>query len=231
MLTALFATLVAMLVFADARAQVRGPSVKEVRERVDADPAIARAAKLAELDAWLRRLVGRYAVSGSVGMPYRYSPVCRRNTRCQEPALPPNSGFKGLADCTRIGDGPGVHCLVNITGIKGRQYRIYPKAMLYGIDPDALGIRYLQVNGESIAEGDIGTLAGDSVSFRFTCPIVRMPMYNTLYCHREVRIQAAPDGKRVEISTRTDEPSGPLMGLPVIGQGPIVEEMQLRRLP
>lgn len=221
---------IAVLASRELGAQGRGLSAKELRDRVAMDPAAARAAKLAELDAWLRRLVGRYRITGSAGVPYRYNSTCRPGLTCDEPPLRPPASFRGLADCVSIGGGPGVSCIVNLVGPDGAPIRNTPKISLYGLDPDNLGIRYLQVNAGSIAEGEFGELEGNSITFRVRCPIVRAPMYNTLYCRREVKIYAPPDGKSIQIWTRTDQPTGPVMGLPVI-QGPQVEDLLLQRLP
>ncbi len=54
-----------------------------------------RALRLKELDAWLRRLPGRYRIKGEV-------------------RLGSDSGsVDGIADCSGVGDGPGVNCIIN----------------------------------------------------------------------------------------------------------------------
>lgn len=156
-----------------ARAQARGPTVNEVRERTAQEPEAARAAKLAELDAWLRRLVGRYRTG--------------------------EGQRQILSDCVSVGTGPGVHCVRGVGSFT-------PAMTLYGVDPDALGIRFLEVNGNSIAEGDLGKLRGNTVHFsRIQCPstLERRAKMDITTCERQLRIYAPPEGRYVLVQQYT----------------------------
>lgn len=103
--------------------------------------------------------------------------------------------LSGKGDCTRIGTGAGVHCVLDFDWptISPHQVTVpespYAPAMLmYGIDPDAPGLHYLQVNNRSIAEAASGTLEGNVASFQTSC--VNAPPN----CVRFVKIIATPEG-------------------------------------
>jgi len=196
-ITAASAFLICATAFAagEASAQARGPSVMEKRSNATESPDFARARKLGELDTWLRRLVGRYVVT--------------------------RSGItQGRADCIIIGDGPGVHC-VNGGAEAAQSATLFssggPWMILFGLDPDAPGIRYLRVDGQSLAEGDLGKLSGDTVTFsRVQCPTsIQIPFrpqprfgipptINILACYRHVRIYAPAGDEGSLIQTKTE---------------------------
>jgi hypothetical protein len=167
---ALLLACAALLVAVEAQAQVRGSRQEKPGT---AQSAAAHAAKLGELDAWLGRLKGRFHVS-------------RRGR------------FMSLEDCTGFGDGPGIHCVIgppqNALTVSA------PTMILYGLDPDAPGVRYLQVNGRSIAEGDLGKLSGDTVTFsKVPCPkfVDEQPRIAIMTCDRKLRIYAPPHGRYI----------------------------------
>jgi hypothetical protein len=170
----------ATLTWNAACAQARGLPAQKVRERSGSGGAIAQSLELSSLDAWLRRLVGRFHVTGN--------------------AI--NAGVQGLVDCSGVGDGPGVHC---VSDLKSSQLRFFPRVALYGLDPATQGLRYLEVDNLSRVDHAAGTLAGDRATFQVRCPAVS---YSNNYvkvttCRRVVRIHAPPHGRFVEIWTDT----------------------------
>src|SRR5512147_1103009 len=81
----------------------------------------------ADMDVWLRRLVGSYKLDGSANA-FACPSAC--------------SGVKGKVDCTAIGTGPGVQCIMNATwqeywSMTGQPTLIDyldPSMMLFGLD-------------------------------------------------------------------------------------------------
>ena len=169
----------------DAHAQARGPSAAQVREQGQKvtgkkgkeesvlDDA-ARASKLAEMEAWLRRLVGRFRIEGRIEQPMLIAGAGGRPVPVTQ-----TGKITGIADCVGIGDGPGVHCVLNATwpmmsyttlplrGSVGNNVpsngrdNLQPAMFLIGIDRNALRIQFLQVDNLSEAEGWEGDLADD----------------------------------------------------------------------
>jgi hypothetical protein len=68
-----------------------------------------------------------------------------------------------------------------------------PAMMLFGFEPDDLGIRYMLVDSQGVAEGGLGLLTGDT--FMAKEPCVGTPGN----CQRIMRIYARPDGKVVQM--------------------------------
>lgn len=157
----------------DVNAQTRGAAgaMKE-----NAEAAFARNSELTELDAWLRRLVGRFRIL------QRHQPL-------------------GEVDCVGIGNGPGVHCIFRITppGIQGVWIDVY----VFGLDLATPGINYLKLNSDGTAEGGVAKLLGSSIAFRGDCPVVPVGgPGTTISCWRELRIDAPHATKPVRIRTR-----------------------------
>lgn len=172
------------LVAAKAEAQARGPSVKTGSSDTGLNEG-EHTGKLAALDIWLRRLTGRFRIIGG-------------------------GRTLGTADCTHIGSGPGVHCMTGTYQadlvVRNNPF-VGPSMTLYGVDPEVPGIRYLRVNNQSHAEGDLGKLSGNTVTFgRVECPTTpnNPPQITILTCHRTVRYQAPPDSAWTLVQTRTD---------------------------
>jgi len=208
----LLSTCAALLFCGEVHAQARGPSVAALQDSV-AQPALSGPEKLAALDTWLRRLAGRYRI-----------------TRMGRAA--------GMEDCIGIGAGPGVQCVIgppppNPDGTA-------PTMVLYGVDPDVPGIRYLQVNGRSIAEGDLGKLSDDTLGFsKVQCPTTlnRQSGSSMLSCQRQVRIYAPPGSTDVLIQTHTEQriipPSRPGARHQQLGSQLIefTDDLRLQRIP
>ncbi len=202
-----------------AHAQARGPEVPGVKQPVQAETedeiAAARAAKLAELETWLKRLVGRFQYEGSMIMS-----TWDGCLGCGERAGYIRIGevyyvqreLIGTGDCRGFGTGSGVHCVVKVpwpspavVSPMGRT-KIFPwpgpaldpAMFLYGIDPDNVGIRLLLVDGQSIATTMLGFLQDDTVTFK-ACPGVPQDA-----CKRIFRVRAKSEGN-IEFSQQLRE--------------------------
>lgn len=161
-------------------AQAKGPSVQDIEARMNLDPEPTHETRKSDLDAWLRRLVGRFVVvQGGI-------PVTR-------------------VDCTSVGSGPGVRCVSLAVGPRVNRDTPGPAFTLYGIDPDLPGIRTLNVSGLSIADHDeAGKLRGNKVIFASACPLPphvppqgpRKPP-TPFSCWHQTTIFAPPDGDSV----------------------------------
>ncbi len=143
--------------------QARGPSAEEVHEhgqKVGKEEVLddtARARKLAELNDWLHRLTGRFRIDGEVEFP----------------GGPPNGEgmqggrVRGIADCIGIGDGPGVHCMINATWpifadplptTSDLLNAMQPAVLTIGLNLDPPGIQSLLVTDDSITQFWVGKL-------------------------------------------------------------------------
>ncbi len=65
--------------------------------------------------------------------------------------------------------------------------------ILYGIDPQRLQVRRLQVNSKSIAEEAFGNLNGNRVKFKFDC--VNEPAYPP--CRRSIVMEVSREGRLI----------------------------------
>lgn len=217
-----------------AHAQARGAGALEQRDiarakvrarvQLESTPEM-RATKLADLNAWLKRLQGQFRVTGEIWntIYMQCSPTGGEAgiRKCYGPPVAPPQSFKGVADCVSIGSGPGTHCLFNAGwNVPAPPYLqiiwdpwLDPGIMLFGLDPDALGIRYLQVNYWSIAEESVlGKLEGDRVLFKFRSFPYSRSEYTALTnrrpfcpgCRRTTQITASPDGNTIRMSVTAD---------------------------
>ncbi len=154
----------------------------------------------ADIAAWLRRLVGRYSVEGMVEVTY---PGYRCVPDPDEPGAgdpPPEpvpycKAMKGKGDCTGIGTGPGVQCVLNVTwedlyevvypkelkpnqrynplagvyNLPGGVSSLGPSMLLFGLDPGKSAINHLLVDNKGLPEGGLGSIAGDRATFKTPC--------------------------------------------------------------
>ena len=109
---------------------------------LDAD---ARASRRAELEHWLRNLVGKFRIEGKRWDVKR-----------------PDMRVAGTAECFAIGSGPGVSCLISAewkpNGKAGRGTKygkvqdaaIRPQILLFGVDPVAMQIRVTHVDSIAV---------------------------------------------------------------------------------
>lgn len=194
-------TVCAALVAVGAHADPRGVSTAPeplTQEQIEAQ----RVQKVADIDAWLRRLPGRFRYVGTEEVPPYYCTHSGRGTSCTTP-LPRE--VQGMWDCVGIGTGSGLHCVLGSMAQRREPMQPNmdsPMMILFGIDPDAPGIRYLRFDSDGIASESFGYLRGDQATFRTPCinPV-------TVGCTRIVKIHAAADGKPIRMSIEIERAS------------------------
>lgn len=200
----------ALLACGEVAAQARGAPVAK-NQAAAPDPAFERVTTLAGLDAWLRRLPGRFRI-----------------TAASQPL--------GEADCIGIGTGSGVHCIYRFTQPRmNNSWGV--EVRLFGLDLDAPGVGYLRLKGDSTAEGGVAKQRGDSIYFLGECPVVQpqrtgMTTVTILSCQQELRVQAPP-GKAIRVRTRTTQfmVISPPAGRPRRTRGEFTSEWQLEPMP
>jgi hypothetical protein len=182
--------------------------------------SVARDEKLAELDAWLSRLVGKFRVEAYLdNTVVRCHPTCellRVSFQCAGRECKAIRQSSGAGDCDRVGDGPGVHCIINVPWLQPVVFTppppldvlpeartttipwpgriLEPATILFGIDPDNPAVRYLLVDGKSIAEEASGSLQGDTVTFTAEC------VNESVTCRQKLSILAPEDGGRIRMT-------------------------------
>ncbi len=139
---------------------------------------------------WLARLVGKFSYEGQVDV--------HGIGRDEDLRI-----VRGMQDCVGFGPAPAVHCTINavwpespgLNGAKvpGEVSNLNPAMMLYGFEPDRIGIRYMLVDNKGIAEGALGLLAADTLISKAPCVDIHGG------CERSVRITADPEGKVIEM--------------------------------
>lgn len=196
-----------------AKAAPRESSLQDLggapQEVVD-ESDTSRSAQIARMSAWLKRLEGRFRYEGIVDDPGAYCYLNRKNNARVCVGSNPKTG-RGLGDCVLVGDGPGLHCVLNLNweesgslstpppGSLGASLNEFPDfaptMLLYGIDPVTLGIRYLQADDRGLVEVGQGALKGNAVTFRAPC--LNMPA--SLLCTRVTRIYANSDASVIRL--------------------------------
>jgi hypothetical protein len=151
--------------------------------------------KVADLIPFLRRILGQYTVDGKVDLGGHGKPEDRWTA-------------VGTGSCVGFGVAPGVQCELNvkwpqIPGPNGEAvmsgvFGMEPMYILYGLEPDELGIRYLQVNNKGLAEGATGYMINDTVTFKTPC------VNTTPNCQRVTRMTARSDSKVVDFQIDTE---------------------------
>jgi hypothetical protein len=166
-----------------------------------------------EIGAWLLRLGDRYRVEGAGNVMGRIVTV------------------KGAVDCTAIGAGPGMQCILNISwndqfeiitdpgqgpvgvfNLPGGVAYLNPSMMLTGLDPGRQGITFLLVDNKGLPEGGPGVIAGDRATLRAPCvnapalflamnPDARFAERRPDTCERIIRIDARPGSTVVHMAT------------------------------
>jgi hypothetical protein len=228
----------ALLACEVAEPQARGPAAKDVlengqaipnsrQERLEAlersqqeaqelaekeaeelkDPAV-RARKFAELEAWLRRIPGRFRIEGLIEKP---------EFRFEAQAYTVVDGkVTGVADCRAIGEGVGVHCILNATwpiiesGVApvaghpppppppSEMLRTFSPAMLLiGMSQDPPGIQAEMVNADSLSHVWAGKLVEDTATAK---RLNRSMFSRSLH---PLQIVAPPDSDEVTIVLRS----------------------------
>jgi hypothetical protein len=141
----------------------------------------ARAAQLRQLDAWLRKLAGRYRIDGTVETPGHVTVQVVGASNAMEDlsvASVLSGKVHGLADCADVGEGPGIHCVISATwnpididvakvGDRptiSEALKTFSPAMLdIGLNRDPPGIRALLVTDDSISHMWAGKVDGDTL--------------------------------------------------------------------
>jgi hypothetical protein len=151
--------------------------------------------RMTDLVPWIRRLLGQYRFEGFVDLGGQGRPQDLETVR-------------GVGLCVGFGVAPGVQCEFNVrwtpsTGPNGEELlggvsHVTPAMVLYAVEPDDLGIRYLQVDSRGLAEGSTGFVIGDTATFRAPC--VDMPQG----CWRVTRITAPSEGDVIEMHVDTE---------------------------
>ncbi len=162
----------------------------------------------ANLKAWLPRLVGRFKIEGVV-----------KAENAEEP-----SSATGKVDCIAIGDGPGVQCVMYATWDEimvggfppttqtGALSFLGPASILYGVDPNAVSIRIMQLDTDGLVTDGAAQLNGDSMFWRFEgfCPREPQEM-----CRQDTRVYAPPHARylhtTIEISPLDENSDGDAM--------------------
>jgi hypothetical protein len=146
--------------------------------------------KPSEIITWMRRLVGTFTYAGHVDLHGKGEPEDLRPVT-------------GRSDCVGFGPAPAVQCEIRITwpetkgpngeAVMGGMSALNPAMMLYGFEPDDLGIRYMIVDSKGIAEPALGLLVGDTLTSKEPC--VNTPGT----CQKITKITAEPDGTLIEM--------------------------------
>lgn len=157
---ALLAGIAAIFATASAdAASPRGPQETQVRRPPPATPV--------EMDAWLRRLVGRFRWEGvldifpQVGMEDGSDML----------------GVGGISDCIAIGSAAGVQCVLDVRwkelytheGEPLAVPNLTPAMSMFGIDAARERMLYLQVDNKGLPHGGPGSLVGSTADFRSVC--------------------------------------------------------------
>jgi hypothetical protein len=139
---------------------------------------------------WMRRLLGTYAYEGIVDLHGKGEPKDFLTAR-------------GSGDCVGFGPSPALQCHLDVRwperkgpngeAIPGGTPNLSPAMLLFGFEPDELGVRYMLVDSNGFAEPALGLIVGDTLISRAPC--VNIPGT----CRKTTQITAQPDGKRVEI--------------------------------
>jgi hypothetical protein len=161
-----------------------------------------------EMQAWLERLIGHYAVEGHVDLCGNGHPEDQRPVT-------------GKVDCIAAGSPPSVHCKVDVNWpsarrdsgapLPGSVSNLSPAQFLFsvftreryeldGLNPDEptgghdrRGLQFMQLDNRNIAKWASSELVGDVFMARENC--IDIPGD----CHKTTRITAKPDGKEITL--------------------------------
>lgn len=191
----------------DAQQAWRNAREQFEKERAElADPAV-RASKLADMDLLLQRIPGRFRIAG----------VIKKLEFALGGGVTMVSGeVTGVADCTGIGEGVGVQCILNATWpvieIQVPEFSrrnappppptemlrtIKPAALVLGLNLDPPGIRAQMVDAESLTHTWVGQQAGNTVWASRVNRALPGRLINQL------QVSAEPDSEVVTIVLRT----------------------------
>jgi hypothetical protein len=180
---------------------------------------------------WLLRLAGRYRAEGSSYMPSRTFEFRNSQGRMTEGEF--QAVFepaRGVVDCSNIGSGPGIQCIldigwvpqyeiildpdagpVGVWNLPGGEPYLDPAMMLVGLDLRTQRLAYLLVDNKGLPEGGSGSVAGDRGTLSAPC-VNAPPLFNGMnpaaefdgrrpqQCTRIIRIDARPGADVVNVS-------------------------------
>lgn len=189
-----------------AQAQGRGVAAKKPVEPVQQVPITPeeRARQLAEMEVWLRRLVGKYRMVSTWleppvldhCIPLSAGPSGRN---CAFPR--PNRIFrsaqrgepkKGSVECEDFAAGPGVSCRMTWLNLT--------EVFLFGLDPGTPGISLLWARGGGVTILAQGSPRDDTVAFHTgECPWITREFRGIEPCIPIVLIRANSDAKSIEL--------------------------------
>jgi len=139
---------------------------------------------------WMARLIGSFTFEGHVDLHGKANAGDLRQV-------------EGLATCTGFGTAPAVQCDLRVRwpeaiGARGEPIlggvsQFDPAMIVYGFEPNRLGIRYLLVGNKGVANGDLALLVGDTLVSRTPC--TDLPGN----CQRVMSVNATPDLELVEM--------------------------------
>lgn len=196
------AALLPVLLLPAVAAQAAAPARTEAppREDVELSEVVVSGEKptrrVADVIPFLRRLLGQYTYSGYVDLGGKGLPEDRKAVR-------------GGGTCVGFGVAPGVQCEIQVRWpetkgadgqpVMGGVSYLQPAMILYGLEPDEIGIRYLQVDNRGLAEGATGLIIGNTLSFRTPCVD-----FTEGGCDRVVKITAEPESKVIDMQVDTE---------------------------
>jgi hypothetical protein len=175
---------IALLISAQVKAQAHGPPATEFLDEPEADHPAAHAAKIVDIEAWLRKMTGRFRLSSAINP--------------ERPGL--------LMDCMGVGEGPGVQCVTGRGGNTPKGEEANASMQLFGVDPLALTVRRLTVNGRGIAQHAQGKLRGDTLVFpRTNCVIPEniRSAQRIVSCEEILKVRALTNGQEMQFTTET----------------------------
>lgn len=188
----------AMLLFAEHSAAAAPQSPEPAQQRADADEVLDEVVvdgrrpqrKPQAILDWMARLVGEFTVDGKVDLHGHSAPDLL--------------DLQGRSTCVGLGPGPAVQCELRIRWpeargnggeeIVGGVSSLDPAMMVFGFEPNRIGIRHMVVGNDGIADGAMGyLLSGDTLVTRAKCGGVAGA------CERIVQVTAEPDAQTVRV--------------------------------
>lgn len=122
--------------------------------------------KASEILTWMRRLIGQFSYEGHVDLGGQGS------LKDQQPV-------HGVGNCVGFGVAPAVRCEIRVSwpevrarsgeDVHGGASNLNPAIILYGFEPDELGIRYMLVDSNGVAAPALGLVVGDTLVSRGSC--------------------------------------------------------------
>lgn len=106
-----------------------------------------------DIAVWLRRLAGRFNNQGTLA-----------RGESGDSKLP----VMGATDCVRIGEGPGLHCVIMLEA-PNVETHLKPGAFMLGVDLETPTIRYTSIDDTGASVGATGDLRGDTATFTTPC--------------------------------------------------------------